>query len=80
MEGGGCSSELVKTNEILKMGKHTVTVLTCDICGRSSRSREDTKKWLEWSQDDLMVDRMWHDRCACPTCVNDIQVALKNRK
>ena len=61
------------------MGKKTVSILTCDICGKSSRPEDDTTNWLEWSQDHPFYDRDWIERCACPTCVNDIQVALKKK-
>jgi hypothetical protein len=58
------------------MGKQTVEILQCDICGRKSKPEENHDKWLQWSQDDRVLDRHWHERCACPSCTSDIKNAI----
>ncbi|MDD5151512.1 MAG: hypothetical protein PHC28_13725 [Flavobacterium sp.] len=62
------------------MGKQTIELLTCDICHKDSKAREDIKKWLQWSRENLYVDRDWIDHCICPSCLEDISEAIKNKQ
>jgi hypothetical protein len=60
------------------MGKRTVEILECDICGRKTNPDSDTKEWLKFSQDHPVEDRAWIERCICSFCMADIKVAIKN--
>ena len=60
------------------MGLRTVEIFVCDICKRESKLGENTNEWLQWSQNHLVLDRSWEERCMCPVCVADVKVAIKN--
>jgi len=59
--------------------KKSVILLECDICGKKSKLDSDTREWVEWSQDHPVISREWIERCACPSCINDIKNAIRKK-
>ncbi|MFA6199033.1 MAG: hypothetical protein WC679_01340 [Bacteroidales bacterium] len=59
------------------MGKRTVELLTCDICGKESKSKDKPETWLQWSRDNPMLDRDWIEHCMCPSCIEDISPKIE---
>lgn len=56
------------------MGKETVELFKCDICGSKSHSNEkSTSNWVAWDQTHPVVSREWISRCICPDCVGHVQ-------
>lgn len=52
--------------------------MTCDICRSTNERRkpEDDKFWISFSVEDAFLDRSFHDKDICPSCVKTIQANL----
>jgi len=60
------------------MGKKTIEVLTCDICGKESKTKDKLENWLQWSRDNPMLDRDWIEHCMCPSCMEDVWPKIRD--
>lgn len=46
---------------------------TCDLCGRTETGAEKPAGWVRISVEDSMLDRMFHDKDICESCVKSIE-------
>jgi len=64
------------------MSKITILKFACDICNEQSDEGNGDplpKGWVHFSQDNPMEDRTWIERYICPSCIQDIQQAIKKK-
>lgn len=58
--------------------KSDKVALTCDLCGAKAVADSlAASRWMELSFEDKQLDRSWHEKHLCVSCVNQIAIKLK---